>query len=152
MMLETNRTNANNFIISQALSEAVAYTLGVEGLTLLRTDVGGLGDNNQVHYFSNNILSQLPVKSSDKTLFDVKLIFLRREDLNIEETWNGEPLYLYGTEHYVISQAYVDNKLAANFFFDSLYKSVDHEVLAEFYIYDNVLYLSYEALVVANQQ
>lgn len=151
-MLETNRTNANNFIISQALSEAVAYTLGVEGLTLLRTDVGGLGDNNQVHYFSNNILSQLPVKSSDKTLFDVKLIFLRREDLNIEETWNGEPLYLYGTEHYVISQAYVDNKLAANSFFDSLYKSVDHEVLAEFYIYDNVLYLSYEALVVANQQ
>ena len=74
-MLETNRTNANNFVISQALSEAVAYTLGIEGLTLLRTDVGGLGDNNQVHYFSHSILNQLPVKSSDKTLFDVKLIF-----------------------------------------------------------------------------
>ena len=56
-MLETNRTNANNFIVSQAVSEAVAYTLGVEGLTLLRTDVGGLGDNNQVYYFSNNIIS-----------------------------------------------------------------------------------------------
>ena len=151
-MLETNRTNANNFVISQALSEAVAYTLGIEGLTLLRTDVGGLGDNNQVHYFSHSILNQLPVKSSDKTLFDVKLIFLRREDLNIEETWNGEPLYLYGTEHYVLSQAYVDNQVAANSFFDSLYKSVNHEVLAEFYIYDNVLYLSYDALLAAYQQ
>lgn len=121
-------------------------------MTLLRTGVGGLGDYNQVYYFSNNILSQLPVKSSDKTLFDVKLIFLRREDLNIEETWNGEPLYLYGTEHYVLSQAYVDNQVAANSFFDSLYKSVNHEVLAEFYIYDNVLYLSYEALLAAYQQ
>lgn len=151
-MLETNRTNANNFIISQEVSEAVAYTLGIEGLTLLRTDVGGLGDNNQVYYFSNSILNQLPVKSSDKTLFDVKLIFLRREDLNIEETWNGEPLYLYGTEHYILSQSYVDNKVAANSFFDSLYKDVEHEVLAEFYIYENILYLSYEALVVANQQ
>lgn len=150
-MLETNRTNANNFIISQAVSEAVAYTLGIEGLTLLRTDAGGLNGYNQVYYFSNNILSQLPVKSSDKTLFDVKLIFLRREDLNIEETWNGEPLYLYGTEHYVLSQTYVDNQVAATSFFDTLYKSVEHEVLAEFYIYDNVLYLSYEALLVANQ-
>jgi hypothetical protein len=151
-MLETNRTNANNFVISQALSEAVAYTLGIEGLTLLRTDVGGLGGNIQVHYFSNSILSQLPVKSSNKTLFDVKLIFLRCETLNIEEIWNSEPLYLYGIEHYVLSQAYVDNQVAANSFFDSLYKSVEHEVLAEFYIYDNVLYLSYEALVLANQQ
>lgn len=151
-MLETNRTNANNFIVSQAVSEAVAYTLGIEGLTLLRTDAGGLNGYNQVYYFSNNILSQLPVKSSDKTLFDVKLIFLRREDLNIEETWNGEPLYLYGTEHYVLSQTYVDNQVAATSFFDTLYKSVEHEVLAEFYIYDNVLYLSYEALLVANQQ
>ena len=130
----------------------MAYTLGIEGLTLLRTDVGGLGGNIQVHYFSNSILNQLPVKSSNKTLFDVKLIFLRRETLNIEETWNGEPLYLYGTEHYVLSQAYVDNQVAANSFFDSLYKSVEHEVLAEFYIYDNALYLSYEALVLANQQ
>ena len=151
-MLETNRTNANNFIISQAVSETVAYTLGIEGLTLLRTDVGGLNGYNQVYYFSNNILSQLPVKSSDKTLFDVKLIFLRREDLNIEETWNGEPLYLYGTEHYVLSQTYVDNQVVATSFLDTLYKSVEHEVLAEFYIYDNVLYLSYEALLVANQQ
>ena len=151
-MLDTNRTNANNFIISQAVSEAVAYTLGIEGLTLLRTDAGGLNGYNQVYYFSNNILSQLPVKSSDKTLFEVKLIFLRREDLNIEETWNGEPLYLYGTEHYVLSQTYVDNQVAATSFFDTLYKSVEHEVLAEFYIYDNVLYLSYEALLVANQQ
>ena len=151
-MLETNKTNANNFIISQAVSEVVAYTLGIEGLTLLRTDAGGLNGYNQVYYFSNNILSQLPVKSSDKTLFDVKLIFLRREDLNIEETWNGEPLYLYGTEHYVLSQTYVDNQVAATSFFDTLYKSVEHEVLAEFYIYDNVLYLSYEALLVANQQ
>ena len=151
-MLETNRTNANNFIISQAVSATVAYTLGIEGLTLLRTDAGGLNGYNQVYYFSNNILSQLPVKSSDKTLFDVKLIFLRREDLNIEETWNGEPLYLYGTEHYVLSQTYVDNQVAATSFFDTLYKSVEHEVLAEFYIYDNVLYLSYEALLVANQQ
>jgi hypothetical protein len=151
-MLDTNRTNANNFIISQAVSEAVAYTLGIEGLTLLRTDAGGLNGYNQVYYFSNNILSQLPVKSSDKTLFEVKLIFLRREDLNIEETWNGESLYLYGTEHYVLSQTYVDNQVAATSFFDTLYKSVEHEVLAEFYIYDNVLYLSYEALLVANQQ
>lgn len=151
-MLETNRTNANNFIISQAVSETVAYTLGIEGLTLLRTDAGGLNGYNQVYYFSNNILSQLPVKSSDKTLFDVKLIFLRREDLNIEETWNGEPLYLYGTEHYVLSQTYVDNQVAATSFFDTLYKSVEHEVLAEFYIYDNVLYLSYEALLAANQR
>ena len=151
-MLDTNRINANNFIISQAVSEAVAYTLGIEGLTLLRTDADGLNGYNQVYYFSNNILSQLPVKSSDKTLFDVKLIFLRREDLNIEETWNGEPLYLYGTEHYVLSQTYVDNQVAATSFFDTLYKSVEHEVLAEFYIYDNVLYLSYEALLVANQQ
>lgn len=150
-MLETNRTNANNFISSQAVSETVAYTLGIEGLTLLRTDTGGLNGYNQVYYFSNNILSQLPVKSSDKTLFDVKLIFLRREDLNIEETGNEEPLYLYGVEHYVISQAYVDNKVAANSFFDSLYKGVEHEVLAEFYIYENILYLSFEALVVANQ-
>ena len=151
-MLETNKTNATNFIISQAVSETVAYTLGIEGLTLLRTDAGGLNGYNQVYYFSNNILSQLPVKSSDKTLFDVKLIFLRREDLNIEETWNGEPLYLYGTEHYVLSQTYVDNQVAATSFFDTLYKSVEHEVLAEFYIYDNVLYLRYEALLVANQQ
>lgn len=151
-MLETNKTNANNFIISQAVSEAVAYTLGIEGLTLLRTDAGGLNGYNQVYYFSNNILSQLPVKSSDKTLFDVKLVFLRREDLNIEETWNGEPLYLYGTEHYVLSQAYVDNQVAATSFFDTLYKNVEHEVLAEFYIYNNVLYLSYEAFLIANQR
>ena len=151
-MLETNRTNANNFVISQALSEAVAYTLGIEGLTLLRTGVGGVNGDIQVHYFSHSILDQLPVKSSDKTLFDVKLVFLRRESLNIEETLNGEPLYLYGTEHYVLSQAYVDNKVAANSFFDSLYKSVEHEVLAEFYIYDNVIYLSYEALLSAYQQ
>ena len=151
-MLETNRTNANNFIISQAVSEAVAYTLGIEGLTLLRTGVGGVNGNTQIHYFSHSILNELPVKSSNKTLFDVKLIFLRCENLNIEETWNGEPLYLYGVEHYVISQAYVDNKVAANSFFDSLYKDVEHEVLAEFYIYENILYLSFEALVVANQQ
>lgn len=151
-MLETNRTNANNFVISQALSEAVAYTFGIEGLTLLRTGVGGVNGDIQVHYFSHSILNELPVKSSDKTLFDVKLVFLRRESLNIEETLNGEPLYLYGTEHYVISQAYVDNQVAANSFFDSLYKSVDHEVLAEFYIYDNVLYLSYENLLAAYQQ
>ena len=151
-MLETNRTNANNFVISQALSEAVAYTLGIEGLTLLRTGVGGVNGDIQVHYFSHSILNELPVKSSDKTLFDVKLVFLRRESLNIEETLNGEPLYLYDTEHYVISQAYVDNQVAANSFFDSLYKSVDHEVLAEFYIYDNVLYLSYENLLAAYQQ
>lgn len=151
-MLETNRTNANNFIISQAVSEAIAYTLGIEGLTLLRTGVGSVNGNIQIHYFSHSILNELPVKSSDKTLFDVKLIFLRREDLNIEETGNEEPLYLYGVEHYVISQTYVDNKLAANSFFDSLYKGVEHEVLAEFYIYENILYLSFEALVVANQQ
>lgn len=105
-----------------------------------------------VDYFSHSILNELPVKSSDKTLFDVKLVFLRRESLNIEETLNGEPLYLYGTEHYVISQVYVDNQVAANSFFDSLYKSVDHEVLAEFYIYDNVLYLSYENFLAAYQQ
>lgn len=151
-MLETNKTNANNFIISQAVSEAVAYTLSIEGLTLLRTGVGGVNGNIQIHYFSHSILNELPVKSSDKTLFDVKLLFLRREDLNIEETGNNEPLYLYGVEHYVISQAYVDNKVAANSFFDTLYKNVEHEVLAEFYVYDNVLYLSYEAFLTANQR
>lgn len=151
-MLDTNKTNANNFIISQAVSEAVAYTLGVEGLTLLRTGVGGVNGYTQVHYFSHNILNQLSVKSSDKTLFDVKLIFLRREDLNIEETWDGQPLYLYGTEHYILSQAYVDNQVAATSFLDTLYKSIEHEILAEFYIYENVLYLSYDALLTSNQQ
>lgn len=40
-MLETNRTNANNFVVSQAVTELVANFILNEGLTLLKVESGG---------------------------------------------------------------------------------------------------------------
>ena len=54
-MLETNKTNANNFVVSQTVTELVANTILNEGLTLLTVESGGVNNDTQVYYFSNNI-------------------------------------------------------------------------------------------------
>ena len=43
-MLETSRTNANNFVVSQAVTELVANIIMNEGLTLLKVENGGVND------------------------------------------------------------------------------------------------------------
>ena len=146
-MLELNVTNKNTFVISQAVSEAVAYTLGIEGLTLLKVESGGVNDDTQIYYFSNTIDSLLSYKPYEAPNFDVKLIFLRRETMRIDERPKGTNLAIFGIEHFVVSQVYTDAETATTSFLDTLYENVPHNVLAEFYIYKNVMYLSQDALI-----
>lgn len=44
-MLETNRTNVNNFVVSQAVTELVANSILNEGLTLLNVASGGVNED-----------------------------------------------------------------------------------------------------------
>lgn len=146
-MLELNVTNKNTFVISQTVSEAVAYTLGIEGLTLLKVESGGINNDTQIYYFSNTIDSLLSYKPYEAPNFDVKLIFLRRKTMRIDERLKGNNLAIFGIEHFVVSQVYTDAETATTGFLDTLYEQLHHEVLAEFYIYKNVMYLSQDALI-----
>lgn len=154
-MLELHTTTANTFAISQTVSEVVTNSLVNEGLTLLKTESGGLNNDTQIYYFSNNIGHLLPYKPSETPEFNVKLVFLRRETMNIDERINGQGLVIFGIEHFVVSQTYTDNTTATTSFLDTLYETLSHEVLAEFFIYKNTLYLSQNALIedyLANNQ
>ena len=154
-MLELHTTTANTFAISQTVSEVVTNSLVNEGLTLLKTESGGLNNDTQIYYFSNNIGHLLPYKPSETPEFNVKLVFLRRETMNIDERINGQGLVIFGIEHFVVSQTYTDNTTATTSFLDTLYETLSHEVLAEFLIYKNTLYLSQNALIedyLANNQ
>lgn len=154
-MLELHTTTANTFAISQTVSEVVTNSLVNEGLTLLKTESGGLNNDTQIYYFSNNIGHLLPYKPSETPEFNVKLVFLRRETMNIDERINGQGLVIFGIEHFVVSQTYTDNTTATTSFLDTLYETLSHEVLAKFFIYKNTLYLSQNALIedyLANNQ
>lgn len=154
-MLELHTTTANTFAISQTVSEVVTNSLVNEGLTLLKTESGGLNNDTQIYYFSNNIGHLLPYKPSETPEFNVKLVFLRRETMNIDERINGQGLVIFGIEHFVVSQTYTDNTTATTSFLDTLYETLSYEVLAEFFIYKNTLYLSQNALIedyLANNQ
>ena len=75
--------------------------------------------------------------------------------MNIDERINGQGLVIFGIEHFVVSQTYTDNTTATTSFLDTLYETLSHEVLAEFFIYKNTLYLSQNALIedyLANNQ
>lgn len=146
-MLETNKTNANNFAVSQAVTELVANSILNEGLTLLRVASGGINGDTQVYYFSNNIGHMLPTDDYTDREFAVKLVFLRRESIKVDERMSEHNLFIYGIDKFVVSQAYTDNTVAATGFLDSLYEQVHHETVAEFYIYEDVLYTSLDNLV-----
>lgn len=146
-MLETNRTNANNFVVSQAVTELVANSILNEGLTLLRVASGGVNEDTQVYYFSNNIGYLLPVDDYSDREFAVKLVFLRRENIKVDDRMSERNLFIYGIDKFIVSQAYTDNNVAATGFLDSLYEQLHHETIAEFYIYEDVLYTSLDNLV-----
>ena len=146
-MLDTNRTNANNFIVSQAVSEAVAYSIMNEGLTLLKVASGGVNDDTQVFYFSNNIGHMLPTDEFPDTEFAVKLVFLRRESVKVDERLSERNLFIYDIDKFTVSQAYTDNNVAATGFLDSLYEQLNHETVAEYYIYDETLFTSLNDLI-----
>ena len=61
-MLELHTTTANTFAISQTVSEVVTNTLVNEGLSLLKVESGGLNNDTQIYYFSNNILPRKYMK------------------------------------------------------------------------------------------
>lgn len=146
-MLELHTTTANTFVISQAVSEAVGYTLGIEGLTLLKVESGGVNDDTHVYYFSNTIGHLLPYDDYDVPNFDVKLLFLRRESITVDERMTERNLFIGGIQQFVLSQVYTDAETCDTSFLDKLYEDVNHEVLAEFYLYKNVLYSSLEQLI-----
>lgn len=146
-MLETNRTNANNFVVSQAVTELVANSILNEGLTLLKVESGGVNDDTHVYYFSNNIGHMLPTDDYTDREFAVKLVFLRRESIKVDERMSERNLFIYGIDKFTISQAYTDNNVAATGFLDYLYEQLNHETIAEFYIYEDVLYTSLDNLV-----
>ena len=154
-MLETHKTNANNFVVSQAVTELVANSILNEGLTLLKVESGGVNDDTQVYYFSNNIGHMLPTDDYTDREFAVKLVFLRRESINVDERMSERNLFIYGIDKFVVSQTYTDNDVAATGFLDYLYGQLSHETVAEFYIYEDVLYTSLDNLVtvyLANKQ
>lgn len=154
-MLETNRTNANNFVVSQAVTELVANSILNEGLTLLKVASGGVNEDTQVYYFSNNIGHMLPTDDHTDREFAVKLVFLRRESIKVDERLSERNLFIYGIDKFTVSQAYTDNNVAATGFLDSLYEQLNHETVAEFYIYENVLFTSLDNLIefhLANKQ
>lgn len=146
-MLETHKTNANNFAISKAVTELVANTILNEGLTLLKVESGGVNDDTQVYYFSNNIGHMLPTDDYSNREFAVKLLFLRRENIKVDERLSERNLFIYGIDKFVVSQAYTDNTGASTGFLDLLYEQVEHEIIDEFYIYKDVLYTSLDRLI-----
>lgn len=146
-MLETNKTNANNFVVSQAVTELVANSILNEGLTLLKVESGGVNDDTHVYYFSNNIGHMLPTDDYTDREFAVKLVFLRRESIKVDERMSERNLFIYGIDKFTISQAYTDNNVAATGFLDSLYEQLNHEVVAEYYIYEETLFTSLNDLI-----
>lgn len=146
-MLETNKTNANNFAVSQAVTELVANSILNEGLTLLKVASGGINEDTQVYYFSNNIGHMLPTDDYSDREFAVKLVFLRRESIKVDERMSERNLFIYGIDKFVVSQAYTDNTVAATGFLDYLYEQLNHETLAEFYIYEETLFTSLSDLI-----
>mgnify|MGYP000858639146 CR=1 FL=1 len=154
-MLETHKTNANNFVVSQAVTELVANTILNEGLTLLKVESGGVNDDTHVYYFSNNIGHMLPTDDYTNREFAVKLVFLRRESVKVDERLSERKLFIYGIDKFVVSQAYTDNNVAATGFLDTLYEQLSHETVAEFYIYEETLFTSLNDLIdfhLANKQ
>lgn len=154
-MLETNGTNANNFVVSQAVTELVANSILNEGLTLLKVASGGINEDTQIYYFSNNIGHMLPTDKFPDTEFAVKLVFLRRENIKVDERMSERNLFIYGIDKFVVSQAYTDNNVAATGFLDSLYEQLNHETVAEYYIYEETLFTSLNDLIdfyLANKQ
>lgn len=154
-MLETNRTNANTFVVSQAVTELVANSILNEGLTLLKVASGGVNEDTQVYYFSNNIGHMLPTDKFPDTEFAVKLVFLKRESMKVDERLTEHNLFIYGIDKFTVSQAYTDNNVAATGFLDSLYEQLSHETIAEFYIYEEILFTSLNDLIdfyLANKQ
>lgn len=154
-MLETNKTNANNFVVSQAVTELVANSILNEGLTLLKVASGGVNEDTQVYYFSNNIGHMLPTDKFPDTEFAVKLVFLKRESMKVDERLTERNLFIYGIDKFTVSQAYTDNNVAATGFLDSLYEQLSHETIAEFYIYEEILFTSLNDLIdfyLANKQ
>lgn len=154
-MLETNGTNANNFVVSQAVTELVANSILNEGLTLLKVASGGINEDTQIYYFSNNIGHMLPTDKFPDTEFAVKLVFLRRENIKVDERLTERNLFIYGIDKFTVSQAYTDNNVAATGFLDSLYEQLSHETIAEFYIYEEILFTSLNDLIdfyLANKQ
>lgn len=146
-MLETNKTNANNFVVSQAVTELVANSILNEGLTLLKVASGGVNEDTQIYYFSNNIGHMLPTDNYTDREFAVKLAFLRRESIKVDERMSERNLFIYGIDKFTISQAYTDNDVAATGFLDSLYDQLNHETVAEYYIYESVLFTSLDNLI-----
>ena len=146
-MLETNGTNANNFVVSQAVTELVANSILNEGLTLLKVASGGINEDTQIYYFSNNIGHMLPTDKFPATEFAVKLVFLRRENIKVDERMSERNLFIYGIDKFVVSQAYTDNNVAATGFLDSLYEQLNHETVAESYIYEETLFTSLNDLI-----
>lgn len=146
-MLETNGTNANNFVVSQAVTELVANSILNEGLTLLKVASGGINEDTQIYYFSNNIGHMLPTDKFPDTEFAVKLVFLRRENIKVDERMSERNLFICGIDKFVVSQAYTDNNVAATGFLDSLYEQLNHETVAEYYIYEETLFTSLNDLI-----
>ena len=154
-LLETNKTNANTFVVSQAVTELVANSILNEGLTLLKVESGGVNDDTQVYYFSNNIGHMLPTDDYTDREFAVKLVFLKRESVNVDECLSERNLFIYGIDKFTVSQAYTDNDVATTGFLDYLYEQLSHETVAEFYIYDETLFTSLDDLIgfyLANKQ
>ena len=146
-MLETNKTNANNFVVSQTVTELIANSILNEGLTLLKVESGGINNDTQIYYFSNNIGHMLPTDEFPDTEFAVKLVFLRRESVKVDERLSERNLFIYGIDKFTVSQAYTDNNVAATGFLDSLYEQLNHETVAEYYIYDETLFTSLNDLI-----
>lgn len=154
-MLETNGTNANNFVVSQVVTELVANSILNEGLTLLKVASGGINEDTQIYYFSNNIGHMLPTDKFPDTEFAVKLVFLRRESIKVDERLSERNLFIYSIDKFTVSQAYTDNNVAATGFLDSLYEQLNHETVAEYYIYEETLFTSLNDLIdfyLANKQ
>ena len=146
-MLETNRTNANNFVVSQTVTELIANSILNEGLTLLKVESGCIDNDTQIYYFSNNIGHMLPTDEFPDTEFAVKLVFLRRESVKVDERLSERNLFIYDIDKFTVSQAYTDNNVAATGFLDSLYEQLNHETVAEYYIYDETLFTSLNDLI-----
>ena len=126
-----------------------------EGLTLLKVASGGVNEDTQVYYFSNNIGHMLPTDKFPDIEFAVKLVFLKRESMKVDERLTERNLFIYGIDKFTVSQAYTDNNMAATGFLDSLYEQLSHETIAEFYIYEEILFTSLNDLIdfyLANKQ
>ena len=133
----------------------VANSILNEGLTILKIASGGVNEDTQVYYFSNNIGHMLPTNDYTDREFAVKLVFLRRETIKVDERLSERNLFIYGIDKFTVSQAYTDNNVAATGFLDSLYEQLNHEIVAEFYIYEETLFTSLNDLIdfhLANKQ